>query len=107
MEELGYTSKQLIDGLSSPDPVEKAWATQVFWHDVDHWFAWFAVRTFRGVNVVKKADGWLAVVKASNRQGKPEVAFVGGSEPGDVWWLVAYAAANDLLRFKPDKWAKD
>ena len=61
-----------------------------------------------GINIRPQAEGWLMVVKVTDRKGEPMVAFVTGRTFYDLWDLLYTAASGDkvTLKWKKDKWPK-
>lgn len=61
-----------------------------------------------GINIKPQGDQWLMVLKVTDRQKRPKVAFVTGDTFYDLWDLLYTAVAGDkvTLKWKDDKWPK-
>lgn len=64
--------------------------------------AWWAGKVYIGHSLSKRDDGWLLVVRATER-GSSMVAFAGGRTQGDAVRQFAYELAHDLLVWRKDK----
>lgn len=65
---------------------------------------WLAARTFDGINITRKEDGYLVVLKG-HRGKQSQVAFFTGCDVADAIMVMTHELLFDLAKWRPDKWA--
>lgn len=99
---MSMTTHRMKKAFQEQGPSSRMAASIHLLWGLDQHLPYLAARTFKGLTLTYRDDGWLLVLKA-DRKGRPQVAFFGGDNPEECIHEMASSLIFDLVRWQPDK----